>query len=85
MNWDQINKQVKLAESLVKESKNQIRIFDDVLQEAIKGVEGDDKKEIERVRALSQRAINLAKQGKGDKAQEIIKNFQNSYGSKNSK
>lgn len=74
---DQLNSLIKLAE----ESKNQmnihIRIFDETMSEMIKGVPEKDKGEIEKFKALSQRAINLAKEGKSEEAQELIKNFQN--------
>ena len=82
MDLTQIQKQLELAKETINQMSNQNRIFDQTLQEAIKGASDKDKPELERVRVLSLRAIALAKQGKNAQAQELIKQFKRDYGSK---
>lgn len=70
-----IIEQGKLAQKAVVEIKNQNRIFESILQEAVKGAPNEDKKKVEEVRLLSLKAINLAKEGKIEEAQNLIKIF----------
>jgi len=77
---EQLNSLLKLAEESKNQMNLQIRIFDETMVEMVKGVPEEDKEQVEHFRALSQRAINLAKEGKSQEAQELIKNFQ--YGRK---
>lgn len=80
---DNLKQLMKLAEKSMEQINKEIRIFELTLDESIKNVDDNDKGEIESLKALSTKAINLAKMGKAEKAQEIIRNFQN--GRKNSK
>jgi hypothetical protein len=75
MDFKFLQSQMELAKKSISEIKNQNTIFETLLHEAIKGAPEEDKQEIERVRALSVKALNLAKAGKTKEAQDLIKNF----------
>lgn len=83
MELNALLEQAKLSQKAISEIQNQNRIFETILQEAVKGAPNEDKKKIEEVRQLSINAINLAKQGKIEEAQNLIKKF--SDGNKNHK
>jgi len=76
-NLKDILDQVELGKNAIEEMKRQNRIFDATLQEALKGAPDSDKKEIQAVQVLSLKVINLAKEGKTNEAQNLIKEFQN--------
>ena len=75
MDLKNIKAQLQLSKKAIQETKNQNRIFETILQEAIKGAPKEDKKEIQRLQNMSRKAINLAKQGKLEEAQTLIKSF----------
>lgn len=75
MDLKNIKAQLELSKKAIQETKNQNRIFETILQEAIKGAPKEDKKEIQRLQNMSRQAINLAKQGKLEEAQTLIKSF----------
>lgn len=75
MDLKNIKAQLELSKKAIQETKNQNRIFETILQEAIKGAPKEDKKEIQRLQNMSRKAINLAKQGKLKEAQTLIKSF----------
>lgn len=75
MDLKNIKAQLELSKKAIQETKNQNRIFETILQEAIKGAPKEDKKEIQRLQNMSRKAINLAKQGKLEEAQTLIKSF----------
>ena len=72
---------LKQLQEMAKESGKklnlELRIFDETMAEAIKGAPSTDKNAIEQIKGLSQKAINLAKNGKVKEAQELIKDFNN--------
>lgn len=82
MDYKGIKEQLALAEKSAREIKNQSRIFENTLQEAVKGAPIEAKSQIDQIRVLSAKAISLAKQGKMEESQQLIKDFQN--GRKNS-
>lgn len=75
--------QAETVKKLLKEVNKQNRIFENIIDSALKGAPESDKSEINKIRILSQQAVNLAKQGKLDDAQNLIKNFK-SHGNQNS-
>lgn len=77
INIENIKRQCELAKSAVSEIKKQNRIFETLMHEAIKGAPEEHKKDIQRIQVLATKAINLAKQGKSEEAQNLIKDFQN--------
>lgn len=74
-----IIEQGKLSRKAIAEIKNQNRIFETTLQEAVKGAPNEDKKKIEEVRQLSVKAMNLAKEGKIEEAQNLINTFKDGF------
>lgn len=83
MDLTDLHNQMKLSKNAVVEINKQNRIFERTIQQAIKGAPEQDKKEIEKIRLLTIKALNLAKQGKIEESQQLIKDFQN--GRQNSK
>jgi len=75
-NQQNIQELKALGDKAMAEMKNQISIFDATLQEALKGAPQQDKSQIEELKALCNSAINLAKTGKADAAQELIRNYE---------
>lgn len=75
MDISKLKKQLENAKKMASSINQQNTIFEQTLQEAVKGAKEEDKPEIERVRVLSIRAIALAKQGKSQEAQDLIKQF----------
>lgn len=67
----------EMARESSKKLNLELRIFDETMAEAIKGAPEEHKKTIEEIKGLSQKAINLAKNGKVKEAQQIIKDFNN--------
>ena len=72
-----------MASDAMDQLNQNIAIFDKTLEESIELAPETDKAKLEEVKALSQRAFNLAKKGDAKEAQEILRRFQN--GSKNNK
>lgn len=77
MTTDNIHQQVELAKKAAEQIKEQNRIFDNILTDAIKGVPKEHKAQVQNVQVFSQRVINLAKEGKTAEAQQLIKEFTN--------
>lgn len=71
-----IKRQAELSKKLFAELNNQNRIFENIIESAMKGAPEKDKPEINRIRMLTKKAIALAKEGKSEEAQQIIKDFQ---------
>lgn len=83
MDLNDIIQQANISKEAIQQIKNQNRIFETILHEAVKGAPNEDKSKIEEVRMISKKVIDLAKQGKSEEAQQMIKDFQN--GGKNNK
>lgn len=77
MGLDNIKKQIELGRKSIKELQNQNAIFDELLTETIEGVPEEQKNLVQEIKVLSQRAFALAKQGKTEEAQTLIKQMQN--------
>lgn len=77
MGFKHIHQQLELSKKAVSEMNNGISIFENLMAEVVKGAPEQDKKTIEDVRIKANKAIQLAKQGKSDEAQQIIKDLQN--------
>ena len=85
INAEKLKEQLKQVKALSETINKESIIFEKTIQEAIKGAQGSDKKKIEDVSLLCKRALSLAKQGKMQESQEMIKKFQNSYGGQNNR
>lgn len=77
INTKTLKQQLENAKKLASQINVQNTIFEQTLQEAVKGAPEEDKRELEKVRVLSIKAISLAKKGKLEEAQDVIKQFQN--------
>ena len=75
MDWKKITSQMKDVEKMTSGIKEQSRIFENILQETVKGCDDSQKPIIEETIALTKRALALAKQGKRDEATQLIKDF----------
>lgn len=79
MDFSHINELINNSQKALQEIQNQTRIFENVMQNVLENAPEGDKTKIQDVQLLMTKALNLAKQGKGDEAQQLIKNFK--YGS----
>ncbi len=67
----------KNSELLAEQMKQSFSIFEKKIEDALLQAPEEDKKAIEDVKAVTQRAINLAKMGKAEEANKLLKDFQN--------
>ena len=74
---------IALSKQITAQSNIQIGIMNNTLDDLIKELPSEDAREVERLKGLTQKAIALAKQGKGTEAQDLIRNYNN--GSKSNK
>lgn len=70
-----IKRQAEMSKKLFAEINNQNRIFEQTIESAMKGAPESDKPELNRIRMLTKKAIALAKDGKSEEAQQLIKDF----------
>lgn len=75
MDFNKILEQAKTGERAIEEMNRQTKNFGDVLSVAVKGAPVEHQKEMEDLRVMALKAINLAKQGKQDEANQLIKKF----------
>lgn len=80
---DQLKKLSAMAIESSKQLNSQIRLVGDVLAETLRDAPEEHKREVEELQALMTKSINLAKQGKTEKVNDIIKKYR--YGRKNNK
>jgi hypothetical protein len=66
-----------LSQKSAQELTQQIRIFDEIMQKTVQQANEGDKQAVEELFGIAQQAINLAKTGKVDQANETIRNFEN--------
>lgn len=76
-NFESLQQQAEMSKRAVEEMKRQIRLYEQTMETMVKTAPDDQKTELESVRLMSIRALNLAKQGKSDEAQQLIKDFKN--------
>ena len=70
-----------LADKAIDQMNEEIAIFGKTLDQSIINAPEGDKTIIQDFKALTTKAFNLAKMGKADEAQALIRSFQ--HGSKN--
>ena len=68
---------IMLARKSAEQLNSEIVIFDKILDSTLKNAPEEDKRELEEVKALATKAVNLAKMGKAEEAQNIITQFKN--------
>ncbi|HET8839200.1 MAG TPA: hypothetical protein VFM82_09450 [Flavobacteriaceae bacterium] len=69
----------RLSNEANEQMKRQMNLLDGTFNEMMVKLPNDEAKKVERLKVLTQKAILLAKQGKADEAQKIIKEFQNQW------
>ncbi len=71
----------ELSRKAAAQLNQELRIFDQLMEETVKNVPDDQKPQVEEVKAFSVKAINLAKKGRVEEAQaltkELIRQHQN--------
>lgn len=75
MDLSNIKSQLEIANNAILQIKEQNRIFDTLISKSIAQAPEKDKKTIEQISLMSKKAINLAKKGEINKANDLIKNF----------
>jgi len=80
---DNIEALTRLADKAIDTMNEEIAIFEKTLDKTISMSPSSDSEIIREYKALTQKAFNLAKMGKADEAQALIRSFQ--HGSKNHK
>jgi len=83
MNIDDIKERARVSMEAIKQMREQEKIFEGVIKEAIKNAPEEAKKDISRFNDLFMDVKRLAKSGDISQAEELIKNFD--YASKNNK
>ena len=68
---------IKLSEQNTKQIEIEMAKFDKVFEEVVKGVPEDQKGEVERVKIICNKAIALAKEGKQEESNQLIKTIKN--------
>lgn len=76
-NGNNLEQLQKMARESSKKLNLELRIFDETLAESIRKAPEEEKQAIEGLRSMCQKSISLAKQGKSEEANQIIKDYQN--------
>lgn len=77
MNHENLKSQMELSYKAINEIKKQNRIFESVIDEAVKGAPEKDKKGVQEVQSLLKQVNNLSKNGELQKAHDLIIEFNN--------
>lgn len=72
-----LKQQLETSQKMFLEINNQNRIFGELIDNAMKGAPDQDKPEISKMKLMMTKAVNLAKQGKTEEAQTLVKQFSN--------
>lgn len=74
---DQLNQLSKMAVESSKQLDSQLDLLNETIAETLRQADDSEKSEIEKIQALTTKAINLAKMGKADQVNDLINNFKN--------
>lgn len=66
---------IELSNKARKQMKLEMKVMDKTFDEMTQKLPEEEAKEVANLKALNKKAIALAKEGKADEAQEIIKNY----------
>lgn len=77
MDLNTLKQQLETSKKMFSEINNQNRIFGELIDNAMKGAPDQDKPEISKMKLMMTKAVNLAKQGKTEEAQTLVKQFSN--------
>jgi len=75
--WANIEQLLQLSQQNSERIKSDMKMFDAVFDNVQNTVPDDQKGELQRVRAQMNKAINLAKEGKTNEANDVINNLKN--------
>ncbi len=75
MDLNHILGQTELGKKAIEEMKSQNRIFETLLDGALKNAPESDKDKIQEVKNLSNEVMKLAKEGKTEQVKELIEKF----------
>jgi hypothetical protein len=76
-NRKDIEELMQLSQQASKQMKNQMNLMDANFKILMKELPADQSKEVSNLQVLSKKAFALAKEGKTEEAQELIKNYKN--------
>lgn len=76
MQRDNLKELLKISTKAIEELTAQINIFTGVVDQAVKSVPEEFKGDIAEAKAVTTKAINLAKMGKAEEAQAVLTDFQ---------
>jgi hypothetical protein len=72
-----IQQLIDLSKKANAQMNMQVAVLDKTFAELLKKLPQDEANEVDRLKSLTQKAIRMAKDGKADEAQELIRNYQN--------
>ncbi|QHB40983.1 hypothetical protein HWC99_gp52 [Flavobacterium phage vB_FspS_tant8-1] len=75
--FENLINQMNLSRSAIEEMKSQQSMIDKTISIALKKCPEDQKDKMLNLKNLSQKVVNLAKEGKTEKALKLIKQFEN--------
>jgi len=76
-NRKDIEELMQLSQQASKQMKTQMNLMDANFKHLMKELPDDEAKEVSNLQVLSKKAFALAKEGKTEEAQELIKNYKN--------
>ena len=76
MDQSNLKELVKISEAAIEQLNGQISTFGLSLDQALLNVPQADKRKIAEAKAVTTKAINLAKMGKAEEAKAVITDFQ---------
>lgn len=75
--FENLINQMNLSKSAIEQMKSQQSMIDKSISIALEKCPEDQKDKMLNLKNLSQKVVNLAKEGKTEKALELIKQFEN--------
>ena len=75
--FENLINQMNLSKNAIQQMKLQQNMIDKSIKVAIDNCPDDQKDKMLKLKNVSQKVVNLAKEGKTEKALEIIKQFEN--------
>lgn len=77
--FSQIQGLIELSRKAKEDMNRQLDILDGTFSELVKKLPKEEADQVDRLKGYTQRAINLAKKGKQEEANDIISKIRNEY------
>lgn len=77
MDAEYLKSLLDLSEASSKQIDTQVKIFEETFKGVIKNAPENDRNALEKMQALTAKAISLAKQGRQTEAQDVLNQIQN--------